>query len=103
VSNGVFSVAVPNVRIYLDAYARPDGFAYKDYCVYNIDLSFRSKIDYVNYIAYMGRHQYFMFNEDNLLIILSEAGVRKVRLRNFDPAMGVAARRYETIYAEGKK
>jgi hypothetical protein len=103
VSNGVFSVAVPNVRIYLDAYARPDGFAYKDYCVYDTGLSFRSKIDCVNYIAYMGGHQYFMFNDDNLLIILSEAGFREVRLRDFYPAMGVAARRYETIYAEGKK
>jgi predicted SAM-dependent methyltransferase len=103
VPNGVFSVAVPNARIYLDAYAQPDGFAYKDYCVYDTGLSFRSKIDYVNYIAYMGGHHHFMFDEGNLLIILSEAGFREVRLRDFDPALDLAARRYETIYAEGKK
>jgi predicted SAM-dependent methyltransferase len=103
VPNGLFSAAVPDARIYLNAYAQPDNFPYKDYCVYDTGLSFRSKIDYVNYIAYMGGHHRFMFDEENLLIILAEASFREVRLRDFDPALDLAARRYETIYAEGKK
>ena len=44
-----------------------------------------TRIDYVNYIAYMdGQHRY-MFDEENLIFILQSKGFRNVRLREFTP------------------
>jgi predicted SAM-dependent methyltransferase len=100
---GIFSVAVPNARIYLDAYVIPENFDYKKYCLYDVGLSFKSKIEYVNYMAYMGGHHCYMFDEENLLIILTEARFKNVKLREFDPTLDLEERRYETIYAEGIK
>lgn len=100
---GIFSVAVPNARIYLDAYLSSEEFDYKKYCNYDTGLSFKSKIEYVNYVAYMGGHHQHLFDEENLLLILAEASFKNVRLREFEPSLDLEERRYETIYAEGKK
>lgn len=100
---GVFSVAVPNAKIYLDAYFSSEEFEYKKYCVHDAGLTFKSRIEYVNYIAYMGGHHRHMFDEENLVIILSDVGFKNVRIRQFDPSIDVESRRYETIYAEGIK
>lgn len=100
---GIFSVAVPNARIYLDAYVLPENFDYRKYCLYDVGLSFKSKIEYVNYMAYMGGHHCYMFDEENLIFIIAEAKFKNVKLREFDPTLDLEERRYETIYAEGIK
>jgi predicted SAM-dependent methyltransferase len=100
---GYFKVAVPNARIYLESYSRTQDFAPEFYCRYKPAYHYNSKIDYVNYIAYMAGDHRYMFDEENLLVILSNAGFNDVRLRDYDSLLDLEARHYETIYAEGKK
>ena len=102
-SGGRFSAAVPNARIYVEAYFNPEQFDANAYCVYKPGFNYNSKIDYVNYIAYMGGHHRFMFDEENLLIILNKAGFRDARLREFNPGLDLEERKNESIYAEGVK
>ena len=62
-----------------------------------------TKIDYLNYIAYMdGEHKY-MFDEENLLYILESKGFKNVHLRQFDPSIDQLARDSISIYAEAEK
>lgn len=102
-SGGVFSIVIPNARIYLNAYAHPEHFDFKKYCAWDFGLSYKSKIDYVNYIFYMGGQHRYMFDEDNILIILKDIGFNSVRLRDFDPNLDQMERKYESIYAECSK
>jgi predicted SAM-dependent methyltransferase len=100
---GIFSVAVPNARIYLNAYFKPEEFNPEEYCICRRALHDNSKMDYVNYMAYMdGEHRY-LFDEENLLVILTKAGFKKVIIREFDPDLDLEERRYESIYAQGEK
>jgi len=100
---GVFSTAVPNARIYLDAYQTPKGFDPDIFCRYRPAYHYNSRIDYVNYIAYMdGKHRY-MFDEENLVVILAKSGFRNVRLRDFDETLDMEVRDFQTIYAYGIK
>ena len=72
IPGGVFSICVPNARLYIDSYLNSDNpeldrnhfFGYKP--AYNNT----TRIDYINYVAYMdGQHKY-MFDQENLLHIL---------------------------------
>ncbi|MBW4546703.1 MAG: methyltransferase domain-containing protein [Symplocastrum torsivum CPER-KK1] len=101
--DGIFSVAVPNARIYLNAYFNPENFNPEEYCICRRALHENSKMDYVNYMAYMDGEHYYMFDEENLLVILANAGFKNVRLREFDPTLDLEERRYESIYAQGEK
>lgn len=105
---GSFKVAVPNARIYLEAYFNPQAFDASYYCTHKL-FHYNSKIDYVNYMAYMGGdripgggHRY-MFDEENLVLVLSNAGFKSVKLREFEPSLDSEEKRYESIYAEGFK
>jgi predicted SAM-dependent methyltransferase len=100
---GVLSVVVPNARIYLEAYLRPDGFDPGLYCTYDTGLLLKTRLDYVNYMSYMGGEHRHMFDEESTLALLKEAGFREARLRAFDPALDQESRRYESLYAEGAK
>ena len=50
---GTFSVCVPDASIYLNAYCSPESFDADFYCRFKPAVNFYSKIDYVNYMAYM--------------------------------------------------
>lgn len=101
--NGVFSVAIPNAKIYLNAYANSEPFDQKKYCSYQFGLSYKNKIDYVNYIFYMDGEHRHMFDEESVVTILSEVGFNNVKLRDFDSQIDQEERRYQSIYAEGRK
>jgi predicted SAM-dependent methyltransferase len=99
---GHFSIAVPNARIYLEAYVlnRP---LPEHFFGFTPAYDKTTAIDAVNYMAYMdGTHRY-CFDEENLVFRLKSAGLRDVRLRGFDPTLDVKERDFETIYAEGIK
>lgn len=101
---GIISVSVPNARIYLDAYSASKKLPLDIYCKYGrTGLTYKTRIDYVNYIAYMGGHHHHMFDEESLTIFLSEAGFRDVRIRGFDEGLDNEERKHVSIYAEGKK
>ena len=101
VPGGTFSICVPNAKMYLEAYLSgvtldPSYFGWKP--AYNNT----TRIDYVNYTAYMdGEHKY-MFDAENLIHILTKASFKNVRLRAFDPGIDLLARDFESIYAEAE-
>lgn len=96
---GIFSVCVPNAKLYIDAYTgskkMPDSFFQ-----YKAAYNYASAIDYINYIAFMDGHHKHMFDEDNLVSILSINGFQNVKLREFQEDLDRAERDYESIYAE---
>ncbi|MBL0226743.1 MAG: methyltransferase domain-containing protein [Geobacteraceae bacterium] len=100
---GVFSAAVPNARIYLEAYQNPGAFDPDNFCRYTPAYNYNSKIDYINYIAYMAGHHHYMFDEENIIFILKKCGFTDVTLREFDAALDLETRDYETIYVSGVK
>lgn len=100
---GIFSVCVPNTRLFVDFYTGSKKCDIDRYCGYKPAYHNNSSIDFLNYIAYMdGLHKH-MFDEDNLVAILRKAGFRNVRIREFDPKLDLKERRHQSIYAEGIK
>lgn len=99
--DGVFSICVPNASMYMKGYLSEEEFKLKD--IYKPAYFINTKIDYVNYIAYMGGHHRYMFDEQNLLAVLEKANFKEVRHRNFEPGLDREERDWESIYAEGKK
>jgi predicted SAM-dependent methyltransferase len=102
IPGGNFSICVPNARIYIEAYLNSTldsnrFFGYKP--AYNNT----TKIDYVNYTAYMDGHHKYMFDEENLIHILKRSGFKNARLRKFDPTNDLEERDFESIYAEAEK
>jgi predicted SAM-dependent methyltransferase len=102
---GIFSLAIPNAKLYIDAYFNSEKFHFQEkYCRYKeFKLSYRSRLDYVNYIFYMDGHHRYMFDEESILIILTDIGFNNVRLRDFEPNLDKEERKYQSIYAEGIK
>ncbi len=49
-----------------------------------------------------GRHKY-MFDEENLIHILTSKGFKNVHQRKFDPDIDLKERDFESIYAEATK
>jgi predicted SAM-dependent methyltransferase len=100
---GYFKIAVPDAAIYLNGYAGSKDFDPEKFCLYKPAYHYHSKIDFVNYIAYMAGHHRHLFDADNLVAILSEVGFQQVRLTEFDRTLDIEERHYESIYAEGTK
>jgi predicted SAM-dependent methyltransferase len=103
VRGGTLSVCVPSARPYLEAYCSGKGMDKEKFITWAPAWNDTTEIDYVNYTAYMdGDHQY-MFDEENLLAVLSKAGFRNARPREFDPTLDREERDYESIYALAEK
>jgi predicted SAM-dependent methyltransferase len=100
---GTISAAVPNARVYLEGYFHPEQFDREKFCAYDVGLRFRSRIDVVNFVAYLGGEHKFLFDEENLPRVLEEGGFRNARLRSFDPSIDLPERAYDSIYAEAVK
>ncbi len=102
VPGGIFSICVPNDRIYIEAYLNSD-LDKNQFFGHEPAYNNTTKIDYVNYTAYMdGRHKY-MFDEENLIHILTSKGFKNVHQRKFDPDIDLKERDFESIYAEATK
>jgi predicted SAM-dependent methyltransferase len=102
IPGGVFSICVPNAGLYIKAYLKSEELDPEVFFGYKSAYNNTTKIDYINYIAYMdGVHKY-MFDEDNLLFILKAIGFKDVRLRQFDSSLDLSIRDFESIYAEAK-
>lgn len=95
---GTFSIAVPDARIYVEAYL---GLREVPLEYFGWEPAFNSStgIDAINYIAYMGGDHKYMFDSENLLHRLQAAGFVDVRARDFDPDTDLLERDYESVYA----
>lgn len=100
---GFISAAVPNARMYINAYMHPERFEPSEFCRHKPVFNYDSKIDYINYIAYMGGHHRYMFDEENVTAIFSKAGFRDARLRAFDGKLDMSERDFESIYIVARK
>ena len=99
---GSFSIVVPNARLYVEHYMGsrdlPD-----DYFGWRPAYNGTTRIDALNYVAYMAGEHKYLFDEENLLHILRAAGFERVAPRAFDPETDLAERDYESLYAIGYK
>ncbi len=103
VPGGDLSVCVPSARHYLEAYCLGRELDEEVFVQWKPAWNDTTKIDWVNYTAYMdGDHQY-MFDEENLLAVLTKAGFKRARLREFDASLDREERHYESIYALAEK
>ena len=99
---GSFSLVVPNAQMYIEWYtgAREvpsDAFGWLP--AYNQT----TRIDALNYVAYMAGEHKYMFDQENLLHILRAKGFENAAKRDFDPEIDMAERDFESIYAIGFK
>lgn len=99
---GSFSICVPNAELYIDGYLGrrelPD-----EWFGWEPAYNQTTRIDALNYIAYMGGEHKYMFDQENLLHILRTSGFADVAARGFDPAIDMAERDHESIYAAAVK
>jgi predicted SAM-dependent methyltransferase len=103
VLGGEMLIAVPNARLYVDAYCQGLDYPPKE-LVWSPGMpNTMSAIDKLNYMAYMGGHHKYMFDQQNLLNILNMCGFQKCSLREFDPKLDILERHFETIYARAEK
>ena len=65
--------------------------------------SYVSQKDALSYVAYMAGEHKYMFDQENLLHILRAKGFENAAKRDFDPAIDMAERDFESIYAIGFK
>lgn len=100
---GTFSAAIPNARIYLEAYQNPESFDPGIFCRHLPAYHGNGKIDFINYIAYMAGEHRYMFDEENVVSILNKAGFRKVRLRDFDNTLDKSGRNPQSLYVLAEK
>jgi len=100
---GIFSASVPNARIYIEAYANPEMFDPDVFCRHKPAYNFNSKIDYINYMAYMDGHHRHMFDEENILAIIGKTGFQHPRLRAFDETIDMKERDFQSIYVQAEK
>lgn len=101
--SGVFSASVPNARLYIEAYAMPESFDPKIFCRHAPAYNYNSKIDFLNYMAYMDGHHRYMFDEENIIAILGKAGFRNPRLRPFEAGLDMPERDFQSIYVQAEK
>ena len=103
IPGGTFSICVPNARIYIEAYLNRSELDIDKFFGYKPAYNNTTRIDYVNYTAYMDGHHKYMFDEENLVYLLKAKGMKNVRLREFDPLLDLKVRDFESIYAIAEK
>ena len=99
---GIFSVVVPNARLYIEGYLGQREIP-SEFYGWAPAFNNTTAIDAVNYVAYMAGEHKYLFDQENLLFRLELAGFTDVRSRNFDSTLDMIERDYESIYAEGRK
>jgi predicted SAM-dependent methyltransferase len=100
---GQFLICVPNSRLYIEAYSKNDNTFWSLQDRFKPAFNNTTKMDIVNYIAYMDGHHKYMFDEENLLAVLEKHGFKNAKLRSFNPELDLKERDHESIYAEAVK
>lgn len=101
--NGEFSVCVPDARLVVDCYIAGKFSSERSTWWQPGVVDTGSKIDQLNYLAYMGDQHKYMFDEENLLNTLFVSGFKSAKLRTFDEELDMIERDKGSIYAIAKK
>ncbi len=101
--DGEFSVCVPNIKNYINAYNSGEEFLNRENYWQKGYVDTNSKLDQINYMAYMdGEHQY-MFDEENLINTILKANFSSAKLRKYNKNIDLLGRDFESIYAVAYK
>ena len=104
IPGGIFEAAVPNMRPYIEAYLKPEEeFSIPEEKIYRPAFHYFSRIDYINYMGSLGGIHKWMFDEENLPLIISNAGFKNVQLREYKEGLDMLERKWESIYVEAIK
>ena len=101
--NGHFSVCVPDARSVIDCYVSGKFSSERNTWWQPAVVDTGSKIDQLNYLAYMGDQHKYMFDEENLLNTLFVSGFQSAKLRKFEEELDMIERDKGSIYAIAKK
>lgn len=100
-SSGKLSVCVPSARFYIEAYMNNKEFTKN---VWKTGLcETGSRIDQLNYMAYMGGVHKYIFDNENLINILKLCGFNSAETRDFGHPLDLPDRDFESIYATATK
>lgn len=99
---GSFSIAVPDARMYVKHYLGQRDLP-AEYFGWEAAFNNSTRIDALNYVAYMAGEHTYMFDLENLVFRLEAAGFDRVQPREFDPDTDMPEPDYESIYAIGYK
>lgn len=99
---GSFSIVVPNAGMYIEGYMGQRELP-EEYFGWEPAYNRTTRIDALNYVAYMAGEHKYMFDQENLLHILTAKGFVNVSARAFDPETDMQERDFESIYAIGYK
>ena len=99
---GSFSIVVPNAGMYIEGYVGQRDLP-SEYFGWEPAYNRTTRIDALNYVAYMAGEHKYMFDQENLLHILTAKGFVNVSARAFDPETDMQERDFESIYAIGYK
>lgn len=101
--NGALKLAVPNARLYIQAYLEPQENDIRREKFYQPALNYYTDLDYINYIAYMdGEHKY-MFDEKQLIAIINKLGFNNVSLRSFESPLDLEERKGNSLYVIARR
>jgi predicted SAM-dependent methyltransferase len=100
---GAFEVAVPDggskIRAYVNKQKILTGLNTK-----NIDPQYqKSPMDQVAWYIFMYGEHHYLFDEENLMLVIESAGFTNVRIREFNPLIDLESRREESIYVTATK
>ena len=100
---GKLLVCVPNAGLYLRAYFNNEMFLNYDEMYIPAAVNTNSKIDQLNYIAYLNGDHTFMFDEENIINILKMCNFNSVDFREFDDEIDHPDRDFESMYVQALK
>ena len=100
---GKLLVCVPNAGLYLRAYFNNKMFINYDEMYIPALVNTNSKIDQLNYIAYLNGDHTFMFDEENIINILKMCDFNSVDFRDFDDEIDHPDRDFESMYVQAYK
>ena len=100
---GTLLVCVPNAGLYLRAYFNNEMFVSYDEMFTPASVNTGSRIDQINYIAYLNGDHTFMFDEENIINILKNCKFNNAEFRTFDSQIDHAERDFESMYVKASK
>lgn len=100
--SGKLSVCVPSARFYIEAYMNNEDFTPPNAWKPGL-CETGSRIDQLNYTAYMGGEHKYMFDTENLINILRLCGFNSAETRSYGHPLDRPNRDFESIYATATK
>ncbi len=103
IKGGIMRTAVPDSRLYIDCYLNGKEFKPKSEMHQPAICNTGSRMDQINYIAYMNEEHKYMFDKENLVNLFLISGFATASSSDFDPAIDSEDRQYESIYCVARK